>query len=69
VCHGTFGIGLHGLLERTNARAVIEAVKESEALIEIPLSFWRIGRDLARIRSEPLVERFFGCAEIESGRG
>jgi hypothetical protein len=57
------------LLKGADGGVVIEAVKESQALIEITLRLRRIGGDLARIRSESLVERFLACVEIEAGDG
>ena len=52
-----FRIEPRRFLKRANRRAVIETVEESEALIEIALRFRRVGRDLARIRTEPLEKR------------
>ena len=45
--HRAFRIEPRRFLERANRRAVIEAVKKREALIEIALRFWRLGRDFA----------------------
>jgi hypothetical protein len=55
------------LLKRADRRAVIESVKKSEPLIEISLSFGRVGRDLARIGAEPIVKRFLRCTHMEAG--
>src|SRR4030095_13634727 len=69
VRHRALGIDLRGLLKRTDGRAVIESVKESETLVEVALGFGRISRDLARIRAESLIERFLRCIEVRTDQG
>ena len=66
--HCTFGIEFRCLLKSTDSRVVIEAVKKSEALVKVALGFGRVSRDFARVRAEPIIERFFRCKQIEAGQ-
>ena len=66
--HRAFRIEPRRFLKRANRRAVIEAVKKGEALIEIALRLWRIGRDLARIGTESVEERLFRGARDGVGQ-
>src|SRR4029450_3232371 len=68
VCHCTFAIQIRGLLKGADGGVVIEAVNESQALIEITLRFWRTGCNFARIGAEAIVKRFLRCAQIEAGQ-
>ena len=45
--HRAFRIEPRRFLKRANRRAMIEPMIEREALIEVALRFWRIGRDFA----------------------
>ena len=51
--HGAIGVAGRGRLERRGGSVVIEAVKEGQALIEIPLRLFRARGDLSTVRAQP----------------
>ena len=69
VRHRAFRIEARGFLKRADRLPVIETVIKGEALVEIPLSLRRIGRDLSLVLAEPGEYRFlFRVGRIDNNQ-
>ena len=70
--HGALRIEPRRFLERANCAAVIETMKQCQALVEVTLRLCAFRCDLARVRAEPVVKwltSIAACAKNERENG
>jgi hypothetical protein len=68
MCHGALRIEARSFLEGADCSAMIETMKQRQALVEITLRLSALCRDLTRVIAESLVKgfgRIAACAKDE----